>query len=302
MSFKLEEIHAPISARVTGLDLRRPLSAATADAIDEAISRYPILVFPKQDIDDDQLIAFSENFGPVQVSVQYQTRKDDHRLQPKISDISNVGKEDETFKVGDRRRMNTFVSRRWHTDQAYQPVPARYSFLSNYTVPARGGESQFADMRMAYDALPDDLRDMIEDLSAEFDVLHTRALCGYTEFPEEERKGLPSAIHRLVKTHPRSGRKTLFLATHACRIIDWPVPEALDLLRELLEFATQPQFIYTHVWTVRDLVMWDNRTTMHRGRRYWPATDRREMHRATVMEDPTWRRADQASPAVASAS
>jgi len=169
-------------------------------------------------------------------------------------------------------------------------------------VPARGGESQFADMRMAYDALPNDLRDMIEDLSAEFDVLYTRALCGYTEFPEEERKGLPSAIHRLVKTHPRSGRKTLFIATHACRIVGWPVPEALDLLRELLEFATKPEFIYTHSWTVRDLVMWDNRTTIHRGLRYWPATDRREMHRATVMEDPTWRRADQAAQAVASAS
>ena len=156
MSFKLEEIQPPISARITGLDLRKPLSAETADAIDEAISRYPLLVFPAQDIDDDQLLAFSENFGPVQVSVQYQTRKDDHRLQPKITDISNVGKEDETFKVGDRRRMNTFVSRRWHSDQAYQTVPARYSFL--LSIPAVGGagilEARKAFVELGSEAIP----------------------------------------------------------------------------------------------------------------------------------------------------
>jgi alpha-ketoglutarate-dependent 2,4-dichlorophenoxyacetate dioxygenase len=204
-----------------------------------------------------------------------------------------VGKEEETFKMGDRRRMNTFVSRRWHTDQAYQVVPARYSFLSNYSVPAKGGESQFADMRMAYDALPDDLRETVEELSAEFDVLHTRALCGYTEFPEEERAALPSAIHRLVKTHPISGRKTLYLGELACRVVGWPLPEGRDLLRELVEFATQPQFVYTHSWTVRDLLIWDNRATMHRGLRYSPPTARREMHRATVMDDHTWKRKDQ---------
>ena len=294
MNFTIEEIHAPIAARIHGLDLHRPLNAAQAEAIDQAIARYPVLVFPAQHIDDDELLAFSENFGPVQVSVQYTTRKNDHRLQPKITDISNVGKDQETFKVGDHRRMNTFVSRRWHTDQAYQKVPARYSFLSNYSVPAKGGESQFADMRLAYDTLPDDLREMIEGLSAEFDILHTRALCGFSDFPEEERAALKSAVHRLVQRHPVSGRKRLFLAEHACRVIDWPVPEGRDLLRELIEFATQPRFVYTHSWTVRDLVMWDNRSTMHRGLRYSPPTDRREMHRATVMDDPTWtRKADE---------
>lgn len=299
MTFVVQAIQEPVSARITGLDLRQPLSADDAQAIDEAIAQYPVLVFPSQDIDDNQLLAFSENFGPVQVSVQYATRQSEHRLQPRISDISNVGKDNETFKAGDNRRMNTFVSRRWHSDQSYQPIPARYSFLLNYSVPARGGESQFADMRLVYDSLPDDLRETIDGLSAEFDILHTRAMCGFTEFPEEERAALKPSIHRLVKTHPLSGRKTLYLSVHACRVVDWPLPEGLDLLRELMEFATQPQFVYTHRWTVKDLVMWDNRTLIHRGLRYSPATDRREMHRATVMDEPQWRRA--ASPANASA-
>jgi len=295
MTFVLEEIQKPIAARITGVDLREPLSAADADAIDEAIAQYPVLVFPEQHIDDDQLLAFSENFGPVQVSVQYTTRKDQHRLQPRISDISNIGKDDETFKAGDSRRMNTFVSRRWHSDQSYQPIPARYSFLLNYSVPAKGGESQFADMRLVYDSLPDDLRSTIEDLSAEFDILHTRAMCGFTDFPEEERALLKPSVHRLVKTHPLSGRKTLYLSVHATHVVGWPVPEGRDLLRELMEFATQPQFVYTHRWAVHDLVMWDNRTLIHRGLRYSPPTDRREMHRATVMDEPEWKRAD--SPA-----
>lgn len=290
MSLTIEAILSPIAARISGLDLREPLSAEQASAIDQAIARYPILVFPAQCIDDDQLLAFSENFGPPQVSVQYTTRKDEHRLQPRISDISNVGKDNETFKPGDTRRMNTFVSRRWHSDQSYQPMPARYSFLLNYSVPARGGESQFADMRLVYDSLPDDLRETIEPLSAEFDILHTRAMCGFTDFPDEERALLKPSVHRLVHIHPLSGRKTLYLSVHACRVVDWPVPEGRDLLRELMEFATQPQFVYTHQWTVRDLVMWDNRTLIHRGLRYSPPTDRREMHRATVMDDPTWKR------------
>jgi alpha-ketoglutarate-dependent 2,4-dichlorophenoxyacetate dioxygenase len=299
MSLTIEAIQSPIAARITGIDLSTPLSNEDAQAIDAAIAQYPVLVFPSQMIDDDALLAFSECFGPVQVSVQYTTRQNEHRLQPKISDISNVGKDDEIFKVGDARRMNTFVSRRWHSDQSYQPIPARYSFLLNYSVPAHGGESQFADMRLVYDSLPADLRETIEDLSAEFDILYTRASCGFTEFPAEERAALHPSMHRLVKTHPLSGRKTLYLSVHACRVIGWPLPEGRDLLRELMEFATQPQFIYTHKWTVRDLVMWDNRVLIHRGLRYSPPTDRREMHRATVMDDPSWTRRSVKSGAAA---
>lgn len=298
MSVNIEVIHAPIAARVLGLDLRQPLTDEEANAIEQAIARYPVLVFPNQAISDDELIAFSENFGPDQNSPQYQAQKDNHRLQPKISDISNVGKDGETFKAGDPRKMDTFVSRRWHTDRAYQSLPARYSFLLNYSVPERGGETQFADMRMAYDALPADLREIVNEVSAEFNVFHTRADCGYTEFTKEARAALPPAIHRLVKTHPISGRKTLYVAAFACGIVGWPAPEGRDLIRELLEFATQPQFVYTHSWTVRDLVMWDNRTTMHRGLRHSPPTAKREMHRATVMDDPSWARQPRARSVV----
>ncbi|WP_454874054.1 TauD/TfdA dioxygenase family protein [Paraburkholderia xenovorans] len=292
MAFTVEVVHPLLAARIHGLDLHQPVALEDVEAIEQTSGRYPVLIFPKQFINDDELLAFSANFGPVHTAMSYQTREKEHRLQPKITDISNLGKDNQTFKRGDHRRMNNFVSKRWHTDASYEAIPARYSFLLAYTVAQRGGETQFADMRAAYDEMPEDLRPVVEDLSCEYNILWARMLSGYTEFPDEERAKLPPAQHKLVRRHPVSGRKTLYLSGHATHVVDWPIPEGRDLLRELMEFATQPQFVYTHKWHERDLVMWDNRALMHRGRRHIPDTDPREMHRATVMDDPAWTRAD----------
>jgi alpha-ketoglutarate-dependent 2,4-dichlorophenoxyacetate dioxygenase len=266
MGFTVEVVHPLVAARIHGLDLRNPVSLEDVLAIEQTSARYPVLIFPKQQITDDQLLAFSENFGPVHTAMSYQTRKHEHRLQPKITDISNVGKDNQTFRRGDNRRMNTFVSKRWHTDASYEPIPARYSFLLAYTVAKQGGETQFADMRAAYDDMPEDLRPVVEDLSCEYNILWARMLSGYTEFPDDERAKLAPSQHRLVRRHPLSGRKSLYLSGHATHVVD------------------------SHRWSVRDLVMWDNRVLMHRGRRHIPESDPREMHRATVMDDPAWTR------------
>jgi alpha-ketoglutarate-dependent 2,4-dichlorophenoxyacetate dioxygenase len=162
--------------------------------------------------------------------------------------------------------------------------------LLSYVVPAVGGQTQFADMRAAYDELPAYLRDTVQGLNCHYDIMQSRAAAGFYDFPDEERKALAPCIHELVRTHPISGRKSLYLSSHASHVVGWPEPEGRDLLRELTEFATQPQFVYSHQWSVRDLVVWDNRALMHRGRPHFPESDVREMHRATTLDDRTWTR------------
>lgn len=291
MSLTVEAAHPFIAARVHGLDLSKPLPEEQIAAIEQASGQYPVLIFPRQYIDDDQLLAFAANFGPLQVAVSFSTRPQDHRLAPMINDISNLSKDNQTYKAGDRRRMNNLTSRRWHSDASYLPLPARYSFLLSYVVPAVGGQTQFADMRAAYDELPAHLLTAVEGLSCEYDIMASREAAGFYDAPDEERKALAPCVHELVRTHPISGRKSLYLSSHAQFVVGWPEPEGRDLLRELTEFATQPQFVYSHVWSVRDLVMWDNRALMHRGRPHIPETDVREMHRATTLDDRSWTRA-----------
>ncbi|WP_233838661.1 TauD/TfdA dioxygenase family protein [Paraburkholderia sp. ZP32-5] len=290
MSLDIEAVHPTVAARIHGLDLTRPLSDTQIEEIEQASGTYPVLIFPSQYIDDNQLMAFSQNFGPLQPVVSFHTAVEDHRLSPMVSDISNLDRDNRTFPAGDRRRMNFLSSRRWHTDGSYLPTPNRYSMLLSYTVAKRGGQTQFADMREAYDALPEELREMVEDLVLEHNVMHSRAMAGFTEFDEAERARFTPTHKKLVRRHPISGRKSLYLSGHASHVVGWPVPEGLDLLRELTEFATQPQFVYTHQWSVRDLVMWDNRSLMHRARRHYPDTDVREMHRASTIDDLSWSR------------
>jgi alpha-ketoglutarate-dependent 2,4-dichlorophenoxyacetate dioxygenase len=290
MSLTIEAVHPFIAARIHGLDLSKPITEETIVEIEQASGRYPVLIFPRQYLDDEQLLGFAANFGPLQVAVSYSTRPEDHRLAPMINDISNISKENVTYQPGDRRRMNNLTSRRWHSDASYLPLPARYSFLLSYVVPKVGGQTQFADMRAAYDELPVHLRAAVQDLECQYDIMASRAAAGFYDAPEEERKALAPCTHELVRTHPISGRKSLYLSSHAQFVVGQPEPEGRELLRELTEFATQPQFVYSHEWSVRDLVMWDNRALMHRGRPHIPETDVREMHRATTLDDRTWTR------------
>jgi alpha-ketoglutarate-dependent 2,4-dichlorophenoxyacetate dioxygenase len=282
MSISITEIHPLLGARVEGVDLRQPITADDVAFIEQSIARYPVLVFPAQIIDDRQQIEFSLNFGTLQTATTYATNPDRHRLAAVITDVSNVGKDNQTFGPGDRRRMNALGSRRWHSDSSYQTVPAKYSLLSARTIPGVGGETQFADMRAAYDALPDHLRTLVEDLLVEHNVIYSRSVVGFTDFSEEERSALPPVHQRLVRRHPISRRRSLFLSGHASHIVGWPLPQGRDLLYQLSDFATQPQFVFEHRWTVGDLVMWDNRSLMHRARPYFPETATRDMHRTSV--------------------
>ena len=281
MGMTVMELHPLLGARVEGIDLRRPLAPDDVAFIDHTAARYPVLVFPGQDIDDDQQIAFSRHFGTLQTATSYATRRE-HRLAPVITDVSNVGKDNRTFAPGDKRRMNALGSRRWHSDSSYQKVPATYSLLSAKTIPGQGGETQFADMRAAYDALPAHLRELVEDLVVEHDLLYSRGVIGFREHSDEERAALPAVHQRLVRRHPVSKRRSLFLSAHASHIVGWPLPEGRDLLYQLTDFATQPRFVFEHHWTVGDLVMWDNRSTMHRARPYHPETATRDLHRTSL--------------------
>ena len=268
MAVDLRELHPGFAAEVHGVDLRQPVAADQASALQAGIDTYPVLVFRGPTITNDQQIAFSRNFGNLARATEYQNDPSKRRLGAEMTDASNLSEDSQVLGVGDRRRMNNLGSRRWHTDGSYKPLSGKYSLLSAHTVASDGGETQLADMRAGYDALPDKLKELIQDLVVEHSIFHSRAVVGFGEFSDDEQASLPAAQHPL----------------HASHIVGWPRPEGIDLLHELTERATQPANVYTHSWRVGDLVMWDNRFTMHRARRHYPETDVRDMRRTTIEE------------------
>jgi alpha-ketoglutarate-dependent 2,4-dichlorophenoxyacetate dioxygenase len=240
-------------------------------------------VFRDQDLTDEQQIAFSTHLGPLETTIRKLRPGHELRLNQHVSDISNLDHHGNVLEYDDRRRMYSLGDRLWHTDSSFKALPAKYSLLSARAVPSSGGQTQFADLRAAYDALPDAMKAQLEGLVAEHSIIYSRSTIGFTDFADEERAALPPVPQKLVRTHPGSQRKTLYLASHAMAIRGMPVPEARLLLRDLLEHATQPEFVYTHTWRLGDLVMWDDRCTMHRARDFDPA-QRRDMHRTTVSD------------------
>jgi alpha-ketoglutarate-dependent 2,4-dichlorophenoxyacetate dioxygenase len=283
---ELRELHPDFAAELSGVDMRKAPGEALVQAMEDAIARFPVLVLRNQDLTDEQHIAFVRPFGELQESTEYRTNKGEGRLPGLMTDASNIGKDNRTFGAGDARRMNNLGSRRWHTDGSFRPQPVKYSFLAARSVVQQGGETQFADMRNGYDALPDDLKERIEGLVIEHSLLHSRRMAGFHAEPTDlERLKLQSVHQRLVRRHPKTGRRSLYLSSHASHVVDWPLPEGLDLLYELTDRATQPQFVYTHKWRLYDVVMWDNRVTMHRARRHTPETDPRDMRRVSVLDE-----------------
>ena len=284
MSLHLRPLHKLFAAEATGVDLREPLDAATLGEIVAALDRHAVLVLPAQPLTDAQQIAFSGRLGPLETTIKAYRADHKPRLDLHISDVSNLDENNQVLAEDDRRRMNGLGNRLWHTDSSFKPVPARYSLLSARTIPAEGGETEFADLRAAWDALPAPMQQSIEGLVAEHSILHSRGTIGFTDFSEEERARLQPVPQTLVRTHPGSGRKTLYLASHAGAIRGMRLPEARLLLLDLMEHATQPQFVYRHRWRVGDLVIWDNRCTMHRARPYDLSVPR-DMHRTTVSDE-----------------
>ncbi len=280
MGILVTPVQGDFVARLTGLDLSKPLDSGDFDQVRDAFNRYAVVVFPEQTLTDDQQIAFSERFGPLEVSL----RKDRPRRvdNPRISDISNVDEKDRVFDPDDERAIYNAGNRLWHSDSSFKRVPAMASLLSGREVPPEGGETEYADLRGAWDALPADRKRGLESLVAEHSFVYSRGLIGYDQFTDAERAAVPPVPQAVVRTHPATGRKALYLGSHASHVMGRPVEEGRALLRELLDFATQPQFVYRHVWRRHDLVMWDNRCALHRGRPWDERRYRRVMHRTTV--------------------
>ena len=271
-------------ARIEGADLRRPLTEAEFTTIEAAINRYGVLVIPGQEIDDEQQMEFGARFGPVeQTRAVVDVHK--HRLaNAAMNDISNLDEKGQILAADDRRRFFNLGNRLWHSDSSFKATPAKHSLLHARSIPPSGGETEFADMRAAWAALPEATQAELRDLICDHSLIYSRALLGFAEFTEAERRQFAPMPQRLVRRHAGSGRLSLFLSSHIGRIQGLPAPEALMLIRDLMEHATQRHFVYQHRWAVGDLVMWDNRCTMHRGRGYDDKTHKRDMRRVTLSD------------------
>ena len=287
MAFDIRQVNPQFVAEIGGIDLSKSVDPLAVEAIWEAIDRYAVLVFGDQCLDDTQLRDFAAKFGPLEIG-RAAARGGRRRLaHPEIGDISNLDEDGRLRQRDDRRRLDALGNRLWHTDASYMPVPVVLGMLHAVAVPPAsalgGGETEFADMRAAYDALPEAMKAEIDGLVAEHDVFWSRGQIGFTEFPRGEREQYPPSRQRLVRRHPGSQRKTLYLSAHASHIVGWPVPEGRLLLLDLNTHATRPEFVYSHKWRVGDLVIWDNRCTMHRGRPHDDAYPR-DLRRATTLD------------------
>jgi alpha-ketoglutarate-dependent 2,4-dichlorophenoxyacetate dioxygenase len=290
MAISIEQVGPGFAGRVTGVDARQPMAGDDIAVIERGMDRYAVLVFPGQDITDDQQVAFSEQFGTLEDTKGGNvTKREEARLGPKLADVSNLDKDGKPLARDDRRRMFNLGNQLWHSDSSFRATPAKYSILSGRRVTIGQGNTEFADMRAAYDTLDEATKAEVEDLVCEHSLIHSRGTLGFTELSAEELAMFAPVRQTLVRVHPATGRKSLFLSSHIGSIIGWPVPEARAFIRDLVEHATHPDTIYVHRWEPHDLVMWDNRQTMHRVRRF-DANQVRDMRRTTLRSDgPTYR-------------
>jgi len=287
MPISIRPLHPVFVGEVAGIDCRRPLGADEIAAIEAGMDRYAVLVFRDQVISDDEQLAFTRHFGELEA---YRTPghvrpRAAQRLGPGMADFSNLDKQGNIIAADDRVWFFKLADRLWHSDSSFRPVPAKYSLLSARVLPSWGGNTEFADMRAAYDALDARTKAEIENLVCLHSLIYSRQAIGFTELTPEETTAFRPVRQRLVRTHPVTGRKSLFLAAHAGAIEGWTVPEARMFLRDLMEHAVQHEFVYSHTWRSGDLVMWDNRQTMHRARRFDDRNEIRDMRRTTLAGD-----------------
>ena len=285
MSITVKPMHPDFVAEICGVDLARPLRPADRDAIEDAINRYAIVVFHDQTLTDEQQIDFARNFGPIHASAQKARHTEiKHRIASNdIADISNLDGDGKVLEANAKRRLDSLANRLWHTDASFRTVPGALSMLYAHVVPDEGGETEFTDLRAAYDALPHKTKKQIESLIAEHSIWHSRAQLAVINYTPDELASLPPVPQRVVRTHPGSGRKTLYLASHASHIIGMPIADGRLLLMDLIEHATQPKFVHAHTWRQGDLVIWDNRCTMHRARPF-DTTKVRDLRRVTTRD------------------
>src|SRR2546427_11398160 len=285
MTLSIRQIPPVFVGEVSGVDIGEPLSGDEEATIEAGMDRYAVLVFRDQRITDEQQMAFSRNFGALEDARGGNiTKPEDRRLQTGMNDVSNLGRDGQPLPRDCRARLFNLGNMLWHSDSSFRAVPAKYSLLSARVVNPTGGNTEFADMRAAYDALDAATKARIADFVCEHSLMYSRGSLGMLDYSEEERAMFRPVRQRLVRTHPVSGRESLYLSSHAGAILGMPTPEARILLRDLNEHATQPAFVYVHRWRSWDLVMWDNRQMMHRVRRY-DESQRRDMRRTTVAGD-----------------
>jgi len=281
----IQQITPVFAGEVSGIDITKPLSRDTVAAIEAGMDQYVVLVFRDQAFTDETQKAFSVNFGALEHTAGGNvTKAAERRLDAYMADVSNLDKDHKPLARDDRRRFFNLGNRLWHSDSSYRAVPAKYSLLSGRVVVTKGGNTEFADMRAAYDALDDATKAEVEYLVCEHSLIYSRGALGFTELSAEELAMFKPVRQRLVRTHPVTGRKSLYLSSHIGAIVGWPVPEARAFIRDLTEHATQPQFRYSHAWRPNDLVIWDNRTTLHRATRF-DETQVRDMRRTTIAGD-----------------
>jgi alpha-ketoglutarate-dependent 2,4-dichlorophenoxyacetate dioxygenase len=282
MPITFRQIHPVFVGEVSGVDLTQPLTPDEAATLDAGINKYAVLVFRDQNLTDEQQMAFTCNFGAIEDARGGNiTKPQDKRLAVGMNDVSNLGKDGKPLAPDSRQRLFNLGNCLWHSDSSFRPVPAKYSLLSARVVNPVGGNTEFADMRAAYDALDEETKQEIDELVCEHTQMYSRGSLGFLDFTDEEKAMFKPVLQPLVRRHSQTGRKSLYLSSHAGNIIGMPMPEARLVLRDLTEHATQPAFVYVHRWRLHDLVMWDNRQTMHRVRRYDQAQPR-DMRRTTV--------------------
>ena len=284
MAPTFRKLHPHFVAEASPIDLRQAHDGETLDAIRAGMDEYAVLIFRDQPFSDTEQLAFAQRFdGTLHTNTGAAVLGKNRFGNEALTDISNLDEDGAILKSDDRRRMYALGNRLWHTDASFQDPPGRYSMLSARVVPPAGAGTEFADMRTAYDALDAGTKTQLEGLRAHHSIAYSRQILGF-EFSSQEQERLKGAVHPLVHTNPRTQRRSLYLASHASRIIDWPLPEGRLLLRDLIEHATQARFVYRHVWRPGDLVIWDNRATMHRGRPFDDAKHRRELRRVTTLD------------------
>lgn len=283
MTLSVKQIHKHFVGEASGVDLSQPLTTETVEAINAAMNEFGVLVFHDQPLTQTQQLELAKSFGPLDMGFKRMKKQADRMEHAELADISNVSADGAPVERTDRKIVTNIANQLWHSDSSFQQPAARYSMLAAVRVPDAGGNTEFCDLRAAYDALADDMKAEIDGLKAEHFALHSRFLLGDTEYTEEQKSMMPPVLWPLVRTHAGSGRKVLFAGVHARSIEGMTVAEGRMLLLDLLEHATQPEFVYAHAWRPNDLVIWDNRCTLHRGRRF-DVTKPRELRRATTLD------------------
>ena len=284
MAISIRQVHPTFVGEVSGVDITKPLTRDEVDAIEAGMHEYSVLVFHDQPLTDEQQVEFTRNFGELEVTLAGQLAKPEERRfqQLELGDISNLDAGEKLRARDDSRRMYALANRLWHSDASFRAVGAGYTLLHARVIPSKGGNTEFADMRAAYEALSPEEKAEVDGLVCEHSIVFSREQIGLEVKSDQHSDKLKPVPHKLVLTDEVNGRKSLYLSSHIGSIIGWPVPEARAFIRDLAEHATQRQFVYAHEWRVGDMVMWDNRTVMHRARAFRDLKEKRDLRRTSL--------------------